>query len=170
MKKIIGLLLGFASVCALSACELSAVMGGLTGNSQSTESVASESVSSENGEHSHDLSRVAETKASCAQAGNKTYYKCDCGALFLDAMGLKETTIAEVTVAQEEHSLKHVAGVEATCISSGKLEYWGCTKCNLLYLDEACTQVVSKSQTTLEKTAHDLTHYEGKKSQARKTV
>ena len=163
MKKIIGLLLGIFSVCTLSACDLSALMGGVTSeSSQSTESVVSESVSDETSEHSHKLTRVAGTSASCTKAGNKTYYKCDCGELFLDAMGAQATTMAEVTIAQEEHSLKHVAGVEATCSSSGKMEYWGCTKCNLLYADEACTQVVSKSETVLEKAPHDLTHYEGK--------
>ena len=167
MKKIIGLLLGLASVCAFSACDVSALMGSLTGgNSQVAESVVSESVTSENtsgesGEHKHNLTRVAEVKASCTQAGNKTYYQCDCGELFSDAMGTKTTTLENVTIAQEEHALKHTAGVEATCISSGRIEYWGCTKCNLLYADEACTQVVSKSQTTLAKTAHALTHYEG---------
>ncbi|MBO5737353.1 MAG: hypothetical protein J6S04_06050, partial [Clostridia bacterium] len=108
MKKIIGLLLGFMSVCALSACDLSALMGGMTGgNSQVSESATSESITSESvtsesvtseetGEHKHTLVRVAEKKASCAQAGNKTYYKCECGEVFLDAMGTKATTLEEV--------------------------------------------------------------------------
>ena len=173
MKKIIGLLLGFMSVCALSACDLSALMGGMTGgNSQVSESATSESITSESvtsesvtseetGEHKHTLVRVAEKKASCAQAGNKTYYKCECGEVFLDAMGTKATTLEEVTYAKLDHTLKHTAGVEATCISSGRIEYWGCSVCNQLFADEACTEVVLKSQTILPKATHDLTHYEG---------
>ena len=155
MKKLIGLLLGLMSVCALSACDLSAVLGGVMGESvQSTESISSEgkasneeATSEEDGEHKHNLTRVAETKASCAQAGNKTYYKCDCGELFSDAMGTKTTTLEDVTIAKEEHALKYTAGIEANCISSGRMEYWGCSKCNLLFADEECTQTVSKSET-----------------------
>ena len=166
MKKIIGLLLGLASVCTLSACDLTILLGGgeTSGSVQSgsvtSESVTSESVTSEEtGEHKHSLTRVAEKKASCAEAGNKTYYICDCGEVFLDAMGTKATTLEEVLIEKEDHVLKHTAGVEATCISSGRIEYWGCSSCNQLFADEACTQVVLKSQTTLPKAAHDLTHY-----------
>ena len=151
MKKIIGLLLGLISVCALASCDISSIVGEKTGNSSQSESVTSEAVSSEevsstesNSEsvetpatsekdetseggntHKHLLTRVAERKATCNSAGNITYWKCSCGAVFTDAMGTKESTIEEVTIAQLEHTLKYTAGAEATCISNGKLEYCG---------------------------------------------
>ena len=168
MKKLISFLLGLMSVCALSACDLSSMLGGLTGDSvQSMESVSSEGksevvTSEETGEHTHQLTRVAEKKATCAQAGNKTYYLCECGEVFLDAMGTKQTTLEEVTIAKSGHSLIHYEGVEPTCASNGKMEHWGCTVCNFLYADEECTQVVTKSETVLPKTEHDLTHYASK--------
>lgn len=157
MKKLITLLLGIASVCALSACDVSALLGGLQGS----ESVSVESVES-TGEHQHVLTRVSERKATCTEAGNKTYWYCDCGVYFADAMGTKETTEADVIVEKQAHTLTHAAGTEATCVSSGRREYWSCSTCNLLYADEDCTQVISKSEVLLAKTAHDFTHYEAK--------
>lgn len=157
MKKLITLLLGIASVCALSACDVSALLGGL----QSSESVSVESVES-TGEHQHVLTRVSERKATCTEAGNTTYWYCDCGTYFADAMGTKETTEADVIVEKQAHTLTHAAGTEATCVSSGRREYWSCSTCNLLYADEDCTQVISKSEVLLAKTAHDFTHHEAK--------
>ena len=158
MKKIIGLLLGLMSVCALSACDLSGLMGG--GASESTQ--ITESVNSEaSGEHKHVLVRVSERQATCAVEGNETYYKCSCGAVFEDAMGTKETTLDAVTMAKLDHTLKYTAGIDATCISGGRLEHWTCSVCATSFADEACTQVVKLSEVTLGKTAHDLTHHEG---------
>ena len=158
MKKIIGLLLGLMSVCALSACDLSALMGGGTsGESTQIESVDSE-VSSE---HKHVLVRVSERKATCAMEGNETYYKCSCGAVYEDAMGMKETTLEEVTIAKLDHVVKHTAGIEATCISGGRLEHWTCSTCATSFADEACTQAIKLADVTLAKTPHDLTHHEG---------
>ena len=126
MKKIIGLLLGMFSAVALASCDVSALLGGLGKNSGSTlvsESVTAEKESNEEktseeaSEHKHQLTRVAEKKASCAQAGNKTYYKCDCGEIFLDAMGTEKSSIEAVTIAKEEHSLIHTAEIEPTCAS-----------------------------------------------------
>ena len=159
MKKILTFLLGIFSVCALASCDLSALMGGTSVESDSeviTESVTSE----ETTEHKHTLTRVSERKSSCTAEGNITYWVCDCGVIFTDAMGKNEATKEEVTIPQENHVLIHTSAVEATCISSGRIEYWGCTQCNQLFTDEACTQVVLKSQTTLGKTEHDLTHYQ----------
>ena len=96
MKKIIGLLLGFMSVCALSACDLTILLDGLATSenvhSERVESVQSEVVESvtseESGAHKHILVRVSERQATCAMEGNATYYKCSCGSVF-------ETTIIE---------------------------------------------------------------------------
>ena len=157
MKKIIGLLLGLMSVCALSACDLSGLMGGGTSESTQIESVDSE-VSSE---HKHVLVRVSERKATCAMEGNETYYKCSCGAVYEDAMGTKETTLEAVTIAKLDHVVKHTAGIEATCISGGRLEHWTCSTCATSFADEACTQAIKLADVTLAKTPHDLTHHEG---------
>lgn len=169
MKKIIGLLLGAISTFAFASCDVSAVIGGLTGGGEkSTESVKnslgweySENVETpEDGEHKHTLTRVSEREATCTEAGNVTHWSCDCGKYFLDAMGTKEATEKDVFIEKKAHNLTKIEGVEATCGSQGKLEHWSCDLCNLLYADEECTTVVSKSETTLAKTGHDLTHHE----------
>ena len=156
MKKIIGFLLGLFSVCALSACDLSAILGGMTSDS----APASSSEIVESGEHKHSLTRKEEVKATCAAPGNITYWTCDCGAYFSDAMGAQEISAEDVVVAQKEHELTHSQGFEATCQSTGRMEYWSCSVCKNYYADEECTQLISKTQVLLTKTAHDLTHYE----------
>ena len=158
MKKIIGFLLGLISVCAFSACDLSALMGGTP---QSTGSVASESVGTEDGDHTHMLTFVAEKKASCGQEGNKAYYKCTCGDLFLDVLGTKETTLEEVLIEKKSHLLKHTPGITPTCTKDGKMEYWSCSNCYKNYADEECTQEIKLSDVKLT-AEHNLTHYEGK--------
>ena len=81
MKKIIGLLLGLMSVCALSSCDLSALMGGgSTGESVQVESTTSEG----NADHKHLYIRVSERAATCKTEGNVEYWKCTCGTLFAD--------------------------------------------------------------------------------------
>jgi hypothetical protein len=155
MKKIIGLLLGLASVFTLASCDLSALMGGTTSESVQTESVTSE----ESSEHKHKLTRVSERAATCVQEGNITHWTCDCGAYFADAMGAEEITAADVVLAKKEHNLKHTEGYEATCISKGKVENWYCSDCKNYYADEACTEVIKATQIILQTVSHDLTHH-----------
>ena len=168
MKKIIGLLLGVASAFAFASCDVSALMGNIMGGEESSSSSRnslgweySEEETPEESEHKHSLTRVSERVATCTEEGNVTHWTCDCGKYFLDAMGTKEATAEAVFVAKKDHDLTFIEGIEATCNSQGKLEHWSCSSCNLLYVDEECTTVVSKAETTLAKTAHDLTHHEG---------
>ena len=184
MKKIIGFLLGLASVCAFSACDVSALLGGTSQGSESvaSESVAGESVASESENvtsesltsenttsesteeetvtHKHILTRVAEKLASCTQDGNTAYYKCVCGDVFLDILGQKKTTLAEVTIAKKEHNLSYTPGIEPTCKKDGRMEYWSCSNCLKNYTDEECTEEIKLSQVVLS-AEHNLTHYEG---------
>ena len=162
MKKIIGLLLGIASVFTLASCDLSAMMGGggTSENSQTSQIV--ESVGGEeNSEHKHKLTRVSERKATCTQEGNITHWTCDCGAYFADAMGKEEVTAADVILAKEEHVIKYTAGIEPNCSTGGRMEYWSCSKCLKNYADEACTQEVKLSDIILT-AEHTLVHQEAK--------
>ena len=162
MKKMIGLLLGIASVFTLASCDLSALMGGggTSENSQTSQIV--ESVGGEeNSEHKHKLTRVSERKATCTQEGNITHWTCDCGAYFADAMGKEEVTAADVILAKEEHVIKYTAGIEPNCSTGGRMEYWSCSKCLKNYADEACTQEVKLSDIILT-AEHTLVHQEAK--------
>ena len=162
MKKIIVFLLGLASVFALSACDVSALLGGTSQGTESvtSEEVTSESVATEEETHKHTLTYVAEKKTSCAQAGNQTYYKCACGELFLDVMATKKTTLEEVSIAKLEHVLKYTAGITPTCKNGGRMEYWSCSSCLKNYTDEECTEEVKLSEVILPAT-HNLIHHEG---------
>ena len=162
MKKIIGLVLGVLSTVAFASCDLSALMGGGQAGestSQVVESVVTPETSEETGEHKHSLTRVSAREADCTKSGNITHWTCECGKYFTDAMGTKEVTADAVIVAQEPHTMTKVDGVEPTCTSQGRMEHWSCSDCSLLYADEEGTVVVSKSETSLSKIPHDLTHH-----------
>ena len=153
MRKIIGILLGLMCVSALAACNQSASTGG--GNSQT----ATESSESVDIEHTHVLTRVAASEATCSFEGNAEYWKCTCGAVFADAAGETETTLANVKIAKKEHTVKHTEAIEATCEKGGRLEHWTCSTCATSFADEDCTEVIKLSQVILSKVAHNLTHY-----------
>ena len=54
--------------------------------------------------HKHSLIRVPEKQATCTEAGNRAYYRCDtCEKLYLDKDGKNETTLEKVTIAVTGH-------------------------------------------------------------------
>lgn len=54
--------------------------------------------------HKHSLIRVTEKQATCTEAGNRAYYRCEtCGKLYLDKDGKNETTREKVTIAVTGH-------------------------------------------------------------------
>ena len=52
-------------------------------------------------EHVHDTTMVKATSADYAVHGNKLYYVCECGQIFLDGAATKPTTLKEVTLRSE---------------------------------------------------------------------
>ena len=159
MKKIISFLLGIVGACTFAACDVSVLLGGGEG-SESIALSSSETVeSTESAEHTHNLTRKGEVQPTCAVPGNITYWSCECGAYFSDEDGTQEVTADDVIIAKKAHNLTYARGIEATCESTGRMEYWAWSVCKNYYADKECTQLISKTQVMLGKTAHDLTHH-----------
>ena len=158
MKKIMGLILGFASVFMLASCSFPSLTSTSSDDAQSS---ISESVESDVDEHTHSLTKVSERAATCAKEGNIAYWRCDCGELFLDETGTEAVEEADVLLAKEAHVLKYTAGIEPTCKNGGRREYWSCSECLKNYADEACTEELKLSEIILT-AAHNLVYHEPK--------
>ena len=157
MKKIIAFLLGILCVAAMGACELPFGNVDGTSNGSNVESTQSEQTS----EHVHTFKRVSERKATCSKEGNITYWTCEeCGTYYADAEGENEIAAEDIVMATIPHTLKKTEGLEATCLSKGKREYWTCSVCTKMFADETCTEELTKSQISLDRAPHDMTHHE----------
>ena len=81
--------------------------------------------------HTHAVSKtISAVPATCAKAGNNTYYQCSCGKYFSDSACTKETTVAAQTIAKTtNHSWdKGVITTPATEKVDGVKTYT-CTVC-----------------------------------------
>ena len=81
--------------------------------------------------HTHAVSKtISAVPATCAKAGNNTYYQCSCGKYFSDSACTKETTVAAQTIAKNtNHSWNTgVITTPATCAATG-IKTYTCTVC-----------------------------------------
>ncbi len=134
MKKIIALLLGAASAFAFASCDVSGMIGGLTGGEESSSS----SRASLGWDYfdSEETPEVSETPESSNEGSSE---------------GSNE--------GGHTHTLTKTDGVEPTCLEKGSLTYWTCSDCQLMFADEACTQEITEADIILDKSAHHLTHH-----------
>ncbi len=83
--------------------------------------------------HTHSLTKVEATEASCLENGNIAYYTCACGKWFLDAKGEQlitdHTTVIVLAVG---HTHKSMAYVEPTCTTVGYTAGIQCSVCNVV--------------------------------------
>ena len=72
--------------------------------------------------HANHLTKVEEKKATCTENGNKVYYKCSCGELFIDANAENKISIEDVEIKATGH--KYV-------VKSDETGHWKqCEICN----------------------------------------
>ncbi len=110
--------------------------------------------------HKHELKEVTAKKATCAQTGNNTYYKCDgCGKVFKDKDAKTETTVEKETLQRTAHKFSKKETTErylkskADC-QSPAIYYYCCEVCGAA--DEKTFENGDKDpdnhkETTLEK-------------------
>ena len=74
--------------------------------------------------HKHELVKVPAVSATCTTAGNKEYYKCNCGELFADEKGTTATTLEETVIDALGHDWtgEWTTTKEATETEEGKKE------------------------------------------------
>ena len=101
-------------VCIATSCD---VIGGIFGG------------------HTHNLTIVEKIDATCTEAGQEAYFKCDgCDQLFADIEG-KNAIEAPVAIAPLGHKIVGVAGTEPTCTEPGIADCFKCSRCEAVFED-----------------------------------
>ncbi len=96
----------------------------------------------------HSLESVAQTDATCTEAGNSAYWYCPvCGKYFSDANGETEIEISDTILPAAGHTLTHVDAAEPTTNSNGNIEYWCCSACGKYFSDETAEHELSEDET-----------------------
>ena len=114
----------------------------------------------------HTLSTVNSKISTCAEAGNKRYFKCSvCEKVFKDITGQTETTVEDMQLPKKAHSMdENTEAHAATCTANGNNAYWTCEICGEDYLtatgyeeDGITSTVVTNfaTQVILPKLGHD---------------
>ena len=121
---------------------------------------AAGTVSATLSDYNHKLSFVEGTAATCTEPGSEDCWECSaCGKLFSDSAGATETTAEDIVIPARGHMIDHQDATEPTCEGNGYLEHWFCERCQIFYLDEACTQETTLADVILPKLGHDWSAY-----------
>ncbi|MBQ3803865.1 MAG: InlB B-repeat-containing protein [Oscillospiraceae bacterium] len=99
---------------------------------------------------SHPLTKVNAKEASCEEAGNTEYWKCDvCSRLFSDADGQAETNAVAITIPALSHQMEETEAKAATCTEDGNIQFWTCSECKKVFSDAAATTAIQQADTVI---------------------
>lgn len=73
------------------------------------------------GKHEHTPILIEAKAATCTEAGNNAYYRCECGRFFTDEACKNETTEAEQVIP----AISHDALTDGNCTTEDKCPYCG---------------------------------------------
>lgn len=105
----------------------------------------------------HQLTRISEKPATCAEGGWIEHYTCShCEKLFADETGKQELPAEEVYLSALGHDLAAVPEKAPGCIKAGNSAYYRCNRCDALFADMACTQPTTWEAVFVEPTGHDM--------------
>lgn len=115
-------------------------------------------------------SNVTHTEAvapSCMAEGKKEFWRChDCQSIWLDEALTQSAGEKDLILPAAAHDLVHVEAVEATCMNEGNIEHWYCNVCEVVWQDEALTQITNHKNVIIPVADHDLVHVEAKEPTA----
>ena len=101
--------------------------------------------------------------SSCMAEGKKEFWRCDdCQSIWLDEALTQSADEKDLILPTAAHDLVHVEAVEATCMAEGNIEHWYCNVCEVVWQDEALTQITNHKNVIVPVAAHDLVHVEAK--------
>ena len=94
---------------------------------------------------SDNLQHVEAKAPTCDEIGNIEYWYCpDCEQYWQDAALTQLTNAKNVILPAIDHAnLVHFDAVEAGCHYNGNIEYWMCYDCEIVWADEALTQITN---------------------------
>ena len=108
----------------------------------------------------HSLEHIVAKEGNCIEKGNIEYWHCTlCGEYFLDADGVRETTLEE-TFTTYVHVIKHVDAKDSTCEEAGYLEHYECTRCGKYFSDNQGNNEITPESVVVPM-AHNMVHHEG---------
>ncbi len=106
----------------------------------------------------HNMTEYAATEATCTEAGNSLYYKCEnCGLYFADSEGNEELAEGGWIIEALGHNLTPHAAVAATCTTNGNDEYYSCDRCGKYFADADGTEAIEEGSWVIEAPGHNLT-------------
>ena len=73
------------------------------------------------GKHEHTPILIEAKEATCTEAGNNAYYRCECGKFFTDENCKNETTEADQIIP----AISHDALIDGNCTTEDKCPYCG---------------------------------------------
>lgn len=104
----------------------------------------------------HDMTAHEEVDATCTEAGNNAYWKCNrCGKFFSDEEGTDEIEKDSWVIAALGHDMTAHKAVDATCTKEGNNAYWECNECGKYFSDEEGTKEIEKDSWVIEALGHD---------------
>ena len=97
----------------------------------------------ENTIHTHTLTKIKRTEATCFVDGNIEYYTCSgCSKFFMDADANIEIAFSD-TVIDAAHTVDFVSAVDATCIADGNINHYHCSVCEKNYDTWECANEIT---------------------------
>lgn len=104
----------------------------------------------------HDMTAHEEVDATCTEAGNNAYWKCNrCDKYFSDEEGTEEIEKDSWVIAALGHDMTAHKAVDATCTKEGNNAYWECNECGKYFSDEEGTKEIEKDSWVIEALGHD---------------
>ena len=113
-------------------------------------------------ETDHELTHVEAVEAGCHMNGMSEYWYCEeCDVYYSNAECTEPiTNYKNLTILATGGVVTHVEAVAPTCSDKGNIEYWYCETCELVWQDEALTQITNHKNVILPAGCQNIVHVE----------
>jgi len=99
----------------------------------------------------------------CGYEGNIEYWYCEeCEQVWQDEARTQLTNIKNVIIPAVDHETVHIEAVAPGCHYLGNIEYWYCINCDLVWADEALTQITNHKRVILPELGGEVIHVDAK--------
>ena len=108
-----------------------------------------------------DVVHVEAVAPTCYSEGNIEHWYCEeCNQVWQDEARTQLTNHLSVKLGMVDHDIVHMEAVEPGCHFKGRVEHWYCTMCEIVWTDEALTQVSNHLSVTVPELGGDVIHVE----------
>ncbi len=113
----------------------------------------------------HDLVHVEAVASTCMSEGNIEHWYCKdeaCGMVWTDEALTQLSNHKNVILPLAEHDIVAMAAVEPGCHYTGLTAHWYCKVCDIVWTDEALTQISNHKNVIIPELGGDVIHVEAK--------